>query len=128
MGALRLEPARVQAWASRSASAVWGAFDVQLVLYALSLAVIGLLVAYANSPTGDALGSGTTLTRGLVWLALAIVAFIAYRLRELRHEAAHGRGPGDHGSTGSGPTGSGPGVSGSGDQAGVRSTPRSPMS
>ncbi|MGH2467113.1 MAG: FtsW/RodA/SpoVE family cell cycle protein [Candidatus Limnocylindrales bacterium] len=75
MGALRLEPARVQAWASRSASAVWGAFDVQLVLYALSLAVIGLLVAYANSPTGDALGSGTTLTRGLVWLALAMVAF-----------------------------------------------------
>ena len=61
-------------------------------------------------------------------VALAIIAFIAYRLRELRHEAAHGRGLGEHGSTGSGPTGSGPGVSGSGDQAGVRSTPRSPMS
>ncbi|HUZ38696.1 MAG TPA: DedA family protein [Streptosporangiaceae bacterium] len=61
-------------------------------------------------------------------VALAIIAFIAYRLRELRHEAAHGRGPGDHGSTGSGPAGSGPGVPGSGDQAGVRSTPRSPMS
>ncbi|HEX5466918.1 MAG TPA: FtsW/RodA/SpoVE family cell cycle protein [Candidatus Limnocylindrales bacterium] len=76
MGALRLEPARVQAWASRSASAVWSAFDIQLVLYALSLAVIGLLVAYVNSPSGNALAAGTTLTRGLVWLALAIIAFI----------------------------------------------------
>jgi rod shape determining protein RodA len=75
MGALRLEPARVEAWALRSASAVWGAFDIQLVMYAGSLAVIGLLTAYANSPIGDALDVGTTFMRGLVWLALAIVAF-----------------------------------------------------
>jgi rod shape determining protein RodA len=75
MGAIRVEPARVQARASRSAAAIWGVFDVQLVVYALSLAIIGLLVAYANSPTGDALGSGTTLTRGIVWLILAIVGF-----------------------------------------------------
>ena len=75
MGALRLEPARIQAFASRSASAVWGVFDVQLALSALSLAVIGILVAYANSPADDALGTGTTLTRGLVWLLLAMGAF-----------------------------------------------------
>jgi rod shape determining protein RodA len=75
MGAIRVEPARIQARASRSATAIWGAFDVQLVVYALSLAIIGLLVAYANSPTGDALASGTTLTRGIVWLVLAIAGF-----------------------------------------------------
>lgn len=76
MGALRLEPARVQAWASRSATAVWGAFDIQLALYALSLAVVGLLVAYVNSPTDNALASGTTLARGIIWVALAITAFV----------------------------------------------------
>ena len=42
MGTLRLEPTRVQAWAARSATAVWNAFDVQLVIYALLLAVVGV--------------------------------------------------------------------------------------
>ena len=46
---MRLEPTRVQAWAVRSAGAIWKAFDAQLVIYALSLAVIGLLMAYTNS-------------------------------------------------------------------------------
>src|SRR3712207_6833482 len=76
MGALRLEPARVQAWATRSATAVWGIFDAQLVLYSSLLAVVGLMMAYTNS--GDApLAAGTTFARGLIWLAIAIVAFIA---------------------------------------------------
>jgi len=74
MGTLRLEPTRVQAWAARSATAVWNAFDVQLVIYALLLAVIGLLMAYTNS--GDTpLAAGSTFGRGLIWLAIAIVAF-----------------------------------------------------
>lgn len=74
MGTLRLEPTRVQAWAARSATAVWNAFDVQLVIYALLLAVIGLLMAYTNS--GDApLAAGSTFARGLIWLAIAVVAF-----------------------------------------------------
>ena len=76
MGALRLEPARVQAWASRSATAVWGIFDAQLVLYSALLAVVGLLMAYTNSAESP-LAAGTTFARGLVWLAIAIVAFIA---------------------------------------------------
>jgi rod shape determining protein RodA len=76
MGALRLEPARVQAWATRSATAVWGIFDAQLVLYSSLLAVVGLMMAYTNS--GDApLAAGTTFARGLIWLSIAIVAFIA---------------------------------------------------
>jgi rod shape determining protein RodA len=74
MGTLRLEPTRVQAWAARSATAVWNAFDVQLVIYALLLAVIGLLMAYTNS--GDTpLAAGSTFARGLIWLAIAMVAF-----------------------------------------------------
>jgi rod shape determining protein RodA len=77
MGALRLERGRVQSWASRSAGALWGIFDIQLVLYAGILATFGLVMAYTNSPPGQALTPGTTFTRGLIWLAVAIVAFIA---------------------------------------------------
>jgi len=76
MGALRLERGRVQSWASRSAGALWGIFDVQLVLYAGILATFGLVMAYSNSPAGEALQPGTTFTRGLIWLGVAIVAFI----------------------------------------------------
>jgi rod shape determining protein RodA len=76
MGALRVEPARVQAWAARSASAVWGIFDAQLVLYASLLAVFGLMMAYTNSAPAP-LAAGTTFARGLIWLSIAIVAFIA---------------------------------------------------
>jgi rod shape determining protein RodA len=76
MGAVRLEPTRVQNWAARSVRAVWDAFDVQMLIYALALAIIGLLMAYTNS--GDTpLDGGTVFTRGLVWFALAIVAFVA---------------------------------------------------
>jgi len=74
MGAVRLEPTRVQAWAARSVGAVLNAFDLQLVIYALALAIIGLLMAYTNS--GDTpLAGGTVFTRGLVWFAIAVVAF-----------------------------------------------------
>ena len=76
MGVLRLERGRVQSWASRSAGALWGIFDIQLVLYAGILATFGLVMAYTNSPAGQALAPGTTFTRGLIWLAVAIVAFI----------------------------------------------------
>ncbi len=84
MGALRLEPTRVQAWASRSAGALWGIFDVQLVLYAAILAAFGLLMAYTNSPPGEALTPGTTFTRGLVWLAIALLAFTAASVFDYR--------------------------------------------
>ncbi|HET7677206.1 MAG TPA: rod shape-determining protein RodA [Candidatus Limnocylindrales bacterium] len=72
---LRLEPARVQAWAARSASNVWNAFDVQLALYAGLLAVIGLVMAYTNSSGGEPLAAGSTFTRGLLWAALALLVF-----------------------------------------------------
>jgi rod shape determining protein RodA len=86
MGVLRVEPTRVQAWASRSVTAAWTIFDAQLVIYASLLAVIGIVMAYTNS--GDTpLAAGTTFTRGLLWLALAIVAFVlatAFDYRWLR--------------------------------------------
>lgn len=75
MGAVRLEPTRVQAWAARSVGTIWRAFDMQLVVYALALSIIGLLMAYTNS--GDqALAGETVFTRGLIWFTLAIVAFV----------------------------------------------------
>ncbi len=76
MRVLRVESPRVQAWATRGAQAVWNAFDVQLVVYALLLAIIGLVVAYSNSAAGGSpLAVGSVFGRGLIWLAIAIVAF-----------------------------------------------------
>ncbi len=79
MGALRAEPARASAWIGRSAGAVWRLYDIQLTVYAALLLGIGLVMAYTNSISGgdSALESGSTFTRGLLWAALAIVAFAA---------------------------------------------------
>jgi rod shape determining protein RodA len=76
MGAIRFEPTPVQAWATRSVGAVRKAFDLQLVVYALALAIIGLLMAYTNSG-GTPLALGSVFTRGLLWFGLAVVAFVA---------------------------------------------------
>jgi len=79
MGALRAEPARASAWIGRSAGAVWRLYDIQLTVYAALLLGIGLVMAYTNSISGgdSALETGSTFTRGLLWAALAIVAFAA---------------------------------------------------
>ncbi len=79
MGVLRAEPARASAWVGRSAGAVWRLYDLQLTVYAALLLGIGLVMAYTNSISGgdSALETGSTFTRGLLWAALAIVAFAA---------------------------------------------------
>jgi rod shape determining protein RodA len=79
MGALRAEPARAATWIGRSAGAVWRLYDIQLTVYAALLLGIGLVMAYTNSISGgdSALESGSTFTRGLLWAALALVAFAA---------------------------------------------------
>jgi rod shape determining protein RodA len=76
MGAIRVEQrsTSVGAWISRPGSANWQAFDLQLVFYALALAIVGLLMAWTNS-SGAPLAAGSVFTRGLMWLAIAIVAF-----------------------------------------------------
>jgi rod shape determining protein RodA len=76
MSTLRLEPARVGTLAAHDGQGRWYGFDLQLAIYALSLVVIGLLMAFTNSGT-DPLQPGSIFTRGLVWLALAAAVFVA---------------------------------------------------
>ncbi len=75
MSALRLEPLRLRGVAGRGSGRAWGSFDVQLILYALALVVLGLLMAFTNSETNP-LSPGSLFVRGLMWLALATVTFV----------------------------------------------------
>ena len=76
MSTLRLEPARVGSMTAREGEGRWYGFDLQLAIFALSLIVIGLLMAFTNS-ADDPLRPGSIFTRGLIWLALAAVIFVA---------------------------------------------------
>lgn len=72
MGVIRAQPARVSDWAAKSVGAAWRFYDLQLTTYAGLLVAIGLVMAYTNSlEAGDA-----TFSRGLMWAAIAVVAFI----------------------------------------------------
>jgi rod shape determining protein RodA len=75
MGVLRLQPARVASFTPKPAAHSWITFDAQLAIYALALTVIGLLMAFANSD-GAPLEPSSLFARGLVWLAIAVVAFV----------------------------------------------------
>ena len=75
MGSVPVERPRVQDWASQPVGASWRAFDVQLTVYALLLASVGLAMAYTNSSDTEVLQTGSTFLRGLVWAGVAIVAF-----------------------------------------------------
>lgn len=74
MGTMRVQPTRLGSLSSRPASGTWHHFDLQLAFYALGLAVVGLLMAYTSS-SGAPLEAGSVFTRGLMWLAIAIVMF-----------------------------------------------------
>ena len=76
MSTLRLEPARVGTLTAREGAGRWYGFDLQLAIYALSLTVIGLLMAFTNSG-GEPLEPGSLFTRGLIWLAFAMVTLVA---------------------------------------------------
>lgn len=80
---MRVQPARVGALSARPSSSTWSHFDVQLALYALALAVIGLLMAYTSSG-GTPLEAGSIFTRGLMWLAIAIVMFTVAAIIDYR--------------------------------------------
>lgn len=87
MTAMRVERAPSTGFVARPESGRWNSFDVQLGFYALALAIIGLLMAWTNSAEGGPLAAGSTFTRGLMWFALAIVAFFvsaAFDYRWLR--------------------------------------------
>ena len=77
MGAMRIERVEQTArgeWVTRPRGTAWHRFDVQLTFYALALAIVGLLMAYSNSD-GAPLAPGSTFTRGLMWLAIAIAVY-----------------------------------------------------
>jgi rod shape determining protein RodA len=76
MTAMRIERTPQSSLVARPESGSWRAFDAQLAVAALALAVIGLLMAWTNSPDGP-LSPGSIFTRGLMWFALAIIAFAA---------------------------------------------------
>jgi rod shape determining protein RodA len=75
---MQIEPRRFADWTSRSVSAVWRAYDLQLTTYAALLGAVGLVMAYSNT-VGDGtalLASDSTFGRGLMWAGIAIVAFL----------------------------------------------------
>ena len=83
MTAMRIERAPANTLVARPESGSWRSFDVQLAVAALALAVIGLLMAWSNSPEGP-LSVGSIFTRGLMWFALAILAFAAVAAFDFR--------------------------------------------
>src|SRR4051794_23108824 len=76
MTAMRIERSSSSTFEARPDSGSWRSFDFQLAVAALALGVIGLLMAWTNSPDGP-LSAGSIFTRGLMWFALAVLAFIA---------------------------------------------------
>jgi rod shape determining protein RodA len=76
MSTLRLEPARVGTLTAREGEGRWYGFDLQLAIYALSLTVIGLLMAFTNS-ADDPFRPSSIFMRSLIWLALAAIIFVA---------------------------------------------------
>ena len=76
MSTLRLEPARVGTLTAKEGEGRWYGFDLQLAIFALSLTVVGLLMAFTNS-ADDPFRPGSIFMRSLIWLALAAVIFVA---------------------------------------------------
>ena len=82
MGVLKAEPAKVQDWATRSVGAYWRAYDIQLAIYALLLAGLGLAMSYSSTVvTGvNPLDPSSNFLRGLMWTVIAVVVFITATL------------------------------------------------
>jgi rod shape determining protein RodA len=77
MGVMNAREARITDWTSRSVGAIWRAFDLQLVTYAILLTCFGLAMAYSNAVAGGdgALASGSVFLRGLMWTGIALIVF-----------------------------------------------------
>jgi rod shape determining protein RodA len=77
MGVLRVERPATSGLAARASGVTWRDYDVQLTVYAVLLAAIGLAMAYSDTTAqlGEALVAGTTFARGLVWAGLAVVVY-----------------------------------------------------
>jgi rod shape determining protein RodA len=77
MGVINAREARVTDWTARSVGAIWRAFDLQLVTYAVLLTCFGLAMAYSNAVAGGdgALATGSVFLRQLLWTAIALLVF-----------------------------------------------------
>ncbi len=80
MGVLRVEREAPTGIAARVGGVAWRDFDLQMFVYAILLATLGLTMAYSNTAAQlgtDQLNGGDTFARGLIWAAVALVAFAA---------------------------------------------------
>ncbi|MFH0751473.1 MAG: rod shape-determining protein RodA [Chloroflexota bacterium] len=86
MGVLRVERGAASGLAAKASGVAWRDYDVQLTVYAVLLAAIGLAMAYSNTTTqlGEALVAGTTFARGLVWAGLGLVVYAAATVFDYR--------------------------------------------
>jgi rod shape determining protein RodA len=77
MGVLRVERSASTGLAAKASGVAWRDYDIQLTVYAVLLAAIGLAMAYSHTTAqlGEAMVAGTTFTRGLVWAGLGIVTY-----------------------------------------------------
>ena len=77
MGVLRVERGAESGIAARASGVAWRDYDVQLTVYAVLLAAIGLAMAYSHTTAqlGEAMVAGTTFARGMVWAGIALVVY-----------------------------------------------------
>jgi rod shape determining protein RodA len=86
MGVLRVERSAASGLAAKASGVAWRDYDVQLTVYAVLLAALGLTMAYSHTTAqlGDALVAGTTFARGLLWAGLALVVYAASTIFDYR--------------------------------------------
>jgi rod shape determining protein RodA len=79
MGVLRVERHASSGLSAKASGVAWRDYDIQLTVYAVLLAAIGLAMAYSHTTAqlGEALVAGTTFARGLVWAVVALVVYAA---------------------------------------------------
>lgn len=77
MGVLRVERAAASGADAKASGVAWRDYDIQLTVYAVLLASIGLAMAYSSTTAqlGEALVAGATFARGLVWAGIALAIF-----------------------------------------------------
>ena len=80
MGALRVERNAPTGLAAKASGVTWRDYDIQLTVYAVLLAAIGLAMAYSHTTAqlGEAMVAGSTFARGLVWAGIAIVVYAVF--------------------------------------------------
>jgi rod shape determining protein RodA len=86
MGVLRVERGASSSLVARASGVAWRDYDVQLTVYAVLLAAIGLAMAYSHTTAqlGQALVEGTTFARGLLWAGLALGVYAAATMFDYR--------------------------------------------